>query len=150
MYTSYCGTISAEYMHVPTSAQFNWLSMQLETHRVPTREERLRNYKLLVRTDHFEKFLKNKYRASKTYGLLGCESLLPGLHVLCSKASLSGVEHLEIGMSHRGRLSVLCNLLNKPMGTLFDEFNDHDEVRVFQKIFVLTTMKYLYSSILHI
>lgn len=48
---SYCRTVSAEYTHVQTGEQFNWLSNALETHRIPTREERLRHYDLLVRTD---------------------------------------------------------------------------------------------------
>ena len=55
---------------------------------------------------------------------MGCESLIPGLHALCARASALGVEHIELGMAHRGRLSVLANVMQKPMGLLFDEFND--------------------------
>ena len=124
MYKSYCSTVSAEFTHVQSSEQFEWLSASLETHTKPSNEERLQHYDWLVRTDTFEQFLRKKYKASKTYGLLGCEALVPGLHALCAQASVVGVEHIELGMAHRGRLSVLCNVLNKPMNTLFDEFND--------------------------
>jgi 2-oxoglutarate dehydrogenase E1 component len=124
MWKTYCSTSSAEYTHVQTSEQFHWLSSQLENHSHSTATEKRTRYEHLVRADHFEKYLRQKYKASKTYGISGCESLLPGLHALCATASSLGVEHIELGMSHRGRLSVLCNLLKKPMGTLFDEFND--------------------------
>jgi 2-oxoglutarate dehydrogenase complex dehydrogenase (E1) component-like enzyme len=130
MYKSYCCNVSAEYTHVQCSEEFNWLSLSLEKHRKPTIEERIHHYGLLVRADSFEQFLKTKYKASKRFGLLGCESLVPGLHALCYQSSLLGVEHIELGMAHRGRLSILCNVLNKPLNTLFDEFNDDNQISV--------------------
>ena len=50
-----------------------------------------------------------------TAGLAGCESLIPGLECLFERAAALGVDSVQLGMAHRGRLSVLVNLLQKPL-----------------------------------
>lgn len=46
---------------------------------------------------------------------------MPALHAFCQCASRQGVKRIEVGMSHRGRLNVLHNLLDKPLGMLCSE-----------------------------
>ena len=124
MHQSYCGTVSAEFVHVQTTEQFHWLSQRLETPTPPSAADRRNAWRQLARADHFERYLRAKYKATKTFGLMGCESLIPGMHALCERASALGVEHIELGMPHRGRLNMLVNVLRKPIGDLFDEIND--------------------------
>lgn len=37
-----------------------------------------------------------------------------------------GVEGVELGMAHRGRLNVLVNLFGKPLGAICNEFTESD------------------------
>jgi 2-oxoglutarate dehydrogenase E1 component len=36
-----------------------------------------------------------------------------------------GVEYIGLGMAHRGRLSTLTNVFNKPMEKIFAEFQEN-------------------------
>lgn len=47
--------------------------------------------------------------------------MIPGLHMFCEESAALGVNHMQIGMSHRGRLNVLHNLLGKPLGAVCAE-----------------------------
>ena len=80
----------------------------------------------LVRVDHLERFLGNKFPAVKRFGIEGAEAVLPGLHWLIRSAALQGVEGVELGMAHRGRLNVLVNLFGKPLGAICNEFTESD------------------------
>ena len=53
------------------------------------------------------------------FGVEGSEALLPGLQEVVQRCAQHGVERIEVGMPHRGRLNVLCNLLHKPPAALF-------------------------------
>lgn len=46
---------------------------------------------------------------------------MPGMIALVERCAQHGVQRMEVGMPHRGRLSLLCNLLGKPPGALFGE-----------------------------
>ena len=37
---------------------------------------------------------------------------------------ISGVEGVELGMAHRGRLNVLANVFKKPLGAICNEFHE--------------------------
>lgn len=43
---------------------------------------------------------------------------------MISKAAEEGVEEFFIGMSHRGRLNVLANILNKPISDILKDFDE--------------------------
>ena len=84
----------------------------------------------LLRAHYLEKFLAKRYPRAKTFGLEGSESLIPGLSALFSRCSELGIQHVELGMAHRGRLNVLMNIMGKSMGTVCTEFNEqvnHEE-----------------------
>ncbi len=51
--------------------------------------------------DSLERFLSQKFPASKRFGLEGCEALLPGLHTLIGALAGHGVERIKVGMAHR-------------------------------------------------
>ena len=51
----------------------------------------------------------------------GCEAVLVGLEALVERCAQHGVRRIELGMPHRGRLNVLCNILKKPPGALYGE-----------------------------
>ena len=73
----------------------------------------------------FERFFAQKFPASKRFGLEGCEALIPGLQAGCARLAVHGVQRVEIGMAHRGRLNVLHNLLDKSLGALCSEMEGH-------------------------
>ena len=55
------------------------------------------------------------------FGVEGCEAVLVGLESLVARCAQHGVRRIELGMPHRGRLNVLCNILKKPPGALYGE-----------------------------
>lgn len=77
----------------------------------------------LNKSELLEVFLHTKYVGQKRFSLEGGETLIPMLKELIEKGSDSGIEQFYIGMSHRGRLNVLTNILNKPYTALFSEFD---------------------------
>jgi len=76
----------------------------------------------LVQAEGFEKFLHTKYVGTKRFGLDGAESLIPALEQIIKRGGQDGVKEMKIGMSHRGRLNVLANVLQKSYKKMFNEF----------------------------
>jgi 2-oxoglutarate dehydrogenase E1 component len=70
----------------------------------------------------FENFLHKNYVGQKRFSLEGSEMLIPLLDALIERAGSHGVLEIVLGMPHRGRLNVLANILHKPYGLIFSEF----------------------------
>jgi len=79
-------------------------------------------YDRLNWSHEFGAFLGQKFNTMKRFGLEGCESFIPGLKVAIDAAVEEGATHFIIGMSHRGRLNVLTNVVRKPMEVIMAEF----------------------------
>jgi len=56
-----------------------------------TDEEKKEALEILVRSDHLERFLGNKFPAVKRFGIEGAEAVLPGLHALIRRGAHLGV-----------------------------------------------------------
>src|SRR5918999_6428394 len=76
----------------------------------------------LSAAEGFERFLHSKYLGHKRFSLEGSESLIPMLDALFEDAASSGMIETVVGMSHRGRLNVLANVVGKPLKDIFREF----------------------------
>jgi 2-oxoglutarate dehydrogenase E1 component len=81
----------------------------------------------LIKNEAFNLFLKNKFNTSRRFGIEGCDSFISGLECLVDNAIEHGIEHIVIGMPHRGRLNTLANVLGKPREEIFAEFQDIKE-----------------------
>ncbi|KAI8539943.1 hypothetical protein RHMOL_Rhmol09G0222300 [Rhododendron molle] len=122
---AYCGTIGYEYMHIADREKCNWLRDKIET-PTPMQYNRQRREVMLDRliwSSQFENFLAAKWTAAKRFGLEGGETLIPGMKEMFDRAADLGVESIVIGMSHRGRLNVLGNVVRKPLQQIFSEFS---------------------------
>ncbi|GIT25461.1 MAG: hypothetical protein CM1200mP41_15050 [Gammaproteobacteria bacterium] len=78
--------------------------------------------KQLSAAEGLERYLHTRYVGQKRFSLEGGETLIPLLSELIQRAGANGVREVVIGMSHRGRLNVLANILGKSPAELFDEF----------------------------
>ena len=122
---TYCGKIGAEFMYNPDPAQKQWLIDRMESTRNRTLlsvDDRRRILKKLVEAESFEKYLHMKYVGQKRYSLEGGEAAIPLLDRLLDRAAEADLGEAVIGMSHRGRLTVLTNTVGKPVGKVFAEF----------------------------
>jgi len=123
----YCRTCSVEYMHIGIKEQREWLRSRFEddvslTSEIASIEEKKRSLKHLIHADILEHFLASRFPSAKKFGIEGCWSLIPGLFEILLTSAKLGVEHFEVGMTHRGRLNVLVNILQKPLRTVLGEF----------------------------
>ncbi len=73
----------------------------------------------------FETFLSTRYMGQKRFSLEGGEMLIPLLDAIIERSASHGVREFVFGMPHRGRLNVLANILNKPYGMIFGEFEEN-------------------------
>ncbi len=122
---TYSGTFALQYMHISDPEQSAWLKERIEGYGKEitfTREGRRAILNKLVEAEGFEKFLHVKYMGTKRFGLDGGEALIPAMEQIIKRGGALGVKEIVIGMPHRGRLSVLANVMGKPYRAIFNEF----------------------------
>jgi 2-oxoglutarate dehydrogenase E1 component len=122
---TYCGTFALQYMHISNPEEAGWLKERIEGYGKEitfTREGRKAILNKLVEAEGFEKFLHVKYMGTKRFGLDGGEALIPAMEQIIKRGGSLGVKEIVIGMPHRGRLSVLANVMGKPYRAIFNEF----------------------------
>ncbi|MBU2891582.1 2-oxoglutarate dehydrogenase E1 component [Celeribacter halophilus] len=122
---TYCGTFALQYMHISDPEQAGWLKERIEGFGKEiqfTKNGRRAILNKLVEAEGFEKFLHVKYMGTKRFGLDGGESLIPAMEQIIKRGGNLGAKEIVIGMPHRGRLSVLANVMSKPYRAIFNEF----------------------------
>ncbi|NEK23990.1 2-oxoglutarate dehydrogenase E1 component [Sulfitobacter sp. JBTF-M27] len=122
---TYCGTFALQYMHISDPEQAGWLKERIEGYDKEitfTKNGRKAILSKLVEAEGFEKFLHVKYMGTKRFGLDGGESLVPAMEQIIKRGGQLGLKEIVIGMPHRGRLSVLANVMQKPYRAIFNEF----------------------------
>lgn len=123
----YCGKIGFEYMGLLNRELEEWLQERLESSRFRpdlTIEQKQMILQHLNKSELFESFLHTKYVGQKRFSLEGAETLIPMLASLIDKGASLGVVEYVIGMAHRGRLNVLCNIFDKSYADIFSEFEE--------------------------
>jgi 2-oxoglutarate dehydrogenase E1 component len=130
---TYCRSIGVEFTACEDGEK-RWLQAQMEgtrNHIRLSKEEQLRILAKLTDAEALEQFIHRNYVGAKRFSLEGAESLIPLLDLLVEKAGAHGVEEIVLGMAHRGRLNVLCNILGKNVRELFAAFDDkHPEMHL--------------------
>ncbi|MCW2494664.1 multifunctional oxoglutarate decarboxylase/oxoglutarate dehydrogenase thiamine pyrophosphate-binding subunit/dihydrolipoyllysine-residue succinyltransferase subunit, partial [Jatrophihabitans sp.] len=120
---AYCRRVGVEYRHIIDVEQRRWLEARIEVkHAAPTREEQLHILGRLNVAEAFETFLQTKYVGQKRFGLEGAETVIALLDAVLAEAADEDLEEVVVGMPHRGRLNVLANIVGKPYGKIFNEF----------------------------
>jgi len=120
----YCGTIGAEFMHIPDRERRAWVAQKLEAE--PPQPNQQHVLDLLARADIFEQVIQSRYLGTKRFSLEGVTALIPFLDELLNRAAELGAQRSIMGMSHRGRLNVMVNTLGKSPIDIFAKFEDVD------------------------
>ena len=122
---TYCGTFAVEFMHITSPVQKAWIQHRIEGPDKDisfTPQGKKAILKKLIEAEGFENFLQVKYTGTKRFGLDGGEAMVPALEQIIKRGGALGVQEINIGMPHRGRLNVLGAVMGKPYHHIFHEF----------------------------
>lgn len=122
----YTGSITFEYDHVDSDEEREWLSNYIESGKAYlnlSNDEKKQLLDRLANVEGFEGFLQKTFVGQKRFSIEGLESMVPMLDHVVKHAIADKVEHIMMGMAHRGRLSVLAHVLGKPIDKIFSEFH---------------------------
>src|SRR4051812_17590047 len=122
---NYCGHVGLEYMHINEVEERRFLQDRMEGKDKEiqfTPEGKQSILTKVIHAEQWEKFLARKYVGTKRFGLDGGEGAVPALEAVIKYGGQYGVEEIDIGMAHRGRLNILSNVMGKPAKAIFHEF----------------------------
>ncbi len=123
----YCQSVGFEFKGFTPPDLEKWMQQEIESGRwkrpLNPEQKRLLLHSL-IRAERLETFLHTKHVGKKRFSLEGGETLIPMLNFLIAQAAERGVEEIFIGMSHRGRLNVLANVLDKPLQSILQDFDE--------------------------
>ncbi|PER19273.1 2-oxoglutarate dehydrogenase E1 component [Bacillus cereus] len=121
----YTKSLAYEFSHIQDSEERAWLHQMVESNslRQPlSNKKRTALLKRLTAVEGFEQFLHKTFVGQKRFSIEGVDMLVPVLDEIVLEGAKNGVEDVMIGMAHRGRLSVLAHVLEKPYSHMFAEF----------------------------
>ncbi|MCB1187391.1 2-oxoglutarate dehydrogenase E1 component [bacterium] len=125
MRETYCRSIGVQFMHINSTEKQDWLEQRMESTRnrlemSATMQRKI--LQILIDATILEDFIFKKFMGKKSFSLSGGETLMPLLYMALEKAGENDMNGVIIGMSHRGRMNVLINLLGKRPYEIFQEF----------------------------
>lgn len=120
----YKGPIAFEYTHINNNRERVWLKRRIETPYKATLNDnqKIELFKNLAHVEGFEKYLHKNFVGAKRFSIEGVDTLVPMLQQTMRIASDEGIQNIQIGMAHRGRLNVLTHVLEKPYEMMISEF----------------------------
>ena len=131
---TYCGSIAYEIEHISSHEQRTWLREHIESgaYRLPfSDKEKLRLLHRLTKVDAMERYLRRTFIGQKTFSGEGLDMMVPMLEKLLAKAANDGVAEVIMGMAHRGRLSVIAHVVNRPYESILSAFEQAELRRAF-------------------
>lgn len=122
---TYSGSIAVEFSHVGNSEQQKWLYDKLEgfnTHIMFSNESKKNILKDLIEVESFEQYLHIKFPGAKRFSIEGGDTAIVCLDMVIGESAESGVQEAVLGLAHRGRLSTLTKVMQKPYRAILSEF----------------------------
>jgi len=120
----YCGTVGADFMHLPEPERRRWIIERVEAPAEPVDQHKI--LERLIRADLFEQVLQARYLGTKRFSLEGVTALIPLLDSVLDTAGEHGAESSIMAMSHRGRLNVMVHAACKIPHEVVAGFEDVD------------------------
>jgi 2-oxoglutarate decarboxylase len=121
----YCGKIGTEYRHISSPTEKYWIRERVaaaaSSGPLP-KNVRTSLLAKLIAAEEFERFLGTKFLGQRRYSVEGCDTAIPLLDRLVEGAARRGVDEVVIGMSHRGRLNILANVVGNSAERIFSGF----------------------------
>ncbi len=121
----YAGSIGVQYMHLDNPQERLWVQERIEgshAHSSLDAAARKRVLRDIVLAQGFEEFLENRFKGHKRFSLEGGETSIAMIEDMLDRAASAGAEEAVIGMAHRGRLTLLANVVGKGVAQMFSEF----------------------------
>jgi 2-oxoglutarate dehydrogenase E1 component len=123
----YASTTGYEYDHIHDPLERTWLRDAAETRAFRPPHDPIDGVALLERltkVEVFEQFLHRQFPGRTRFSIEGLDIMIPMLDEVIGAAAAAGICMVFIGMGHRGHLSVLANVLQKPIAAILAEFAD--------------------------
>src|ERR1700694_3466421 len=120
----YCGTVGADFMHLPEPERRRWIAERLEGPASEVDQHKI--LERLIRADLFEQVLQARYLGTKRFSLEGVTALIPLLDSILDSAGEHGAIESVMAMSHRGRLNVMVHAACKTPHEVVAGFEDVD------------------------
>ena len=127
LHKTYCEKIGVEYMHIQNPADKVWLQSKMEPNKnTPDldADSKKNILKKLIHAESFENFIHTKFIGHKRFSLEGSETLIPVIDKIINLSAEHDIPEIVLGMSHRGRINVLSNIIGKSYESIFSEFED--------------------------
>ena len=121
----YCEGVGFEYFGFCSAEIESFIEKSIESSKGSflSDEQKKVIHRSLCRAESFEQILHLKFPGEKRFSLEGGETLIPMVEALIEAGAEKGVKAIVMGMAHRGRVSVLANILGKPYAQLRREFD---------------------------
>ncbi|HEY0492398.1 MAG TPA: multifunctional oxoglutarate decarboxylase/oxoglutarate dehydrogenase thiamine pyrophosphate-binding subunit/dihydrolipoyllysine-residue succinyltransferase subunit [Candidatus Dormibacteraeota bacterium] len=130
LHETYCGTIAYEIEHISSHEQRNWLREKIESgkYRQPLSPERkLQLLGRLTKVETMDRYLRRSFLGQKTFSIEGLDSMVVMLEEALQLFADNGARQVIMGMAHRGRLSVIAHVVNRPYESILVEFEQGQE-----------------------
>ena len=121
----YSGTISYEIEHISNVEQREWLREYIEgsmNRRELTPQRKVQVLQRLTKVETMERYFRKQFMSQKTFSIEGLDVMIPMLEETISMLAEDGTQTAVLGMAHRGRLSAIAHVVNRPYEELLAEF----------------------------
>ncbi|MDQ6709705.1 MAG: multifunctional oxoglutarate decarboxylase/oxoglutarate dehydrogenase thiamine pyrophosphate-binding subunit/dihydrolipoyllysine-residue succinyltransferase subunit [Candidatus Dormibacteraeota bacterium] len=130
LHETYCGTIAYEIEHISSHEQRNWLREKIESGRYRqalSPERKLQLLGRLTKVETMDRYLRRTFLGQKTFSIEGLDSMVVMLEEALQLLADHGARQVIMGMAHRGRLSVIAHVVNRPYESILVEFEQGQE-----------------------
>lgn len=127
---TYAGSIGVEFEHVQNEAEKKWLYAEFENIFDIELSKEIKQMLLtdVLEVESFEGYLNTKFPGFKRFSIEGSESVIVAAEIFAKYCiDNPDISELIVGMSHRGRISLLTNIAHKPYHKVFSEFTYEPE-----------------------
>ena len=123
MRRAYCGKVGTEYRFISAPGEKEWIRRRVGAPpEVFPAELRKKILAKLVAAETFERFLGTRFLGQRRYSIEGCETAIALLDRMLEGAAERGIETVTIGLTHRGRLNILANVVGNSAERIFAGF----------------------------